>query len=255
MTKTNTKAIIIAAGKGVRLRPFTHELPKSLLNVGKKTIIETQIDNYHSLKVKNINIIVGYKKEKFKLKKVNYFNNLNFEKNNILKSLFCAKKIIKDDCIISYSDIIFNKSVVKKILNTNWPISIVVDTNWKKNYIGRKHHPHSEAEKVYFNKNDILKRVGKNLTLAKTNSEFIGMIKLNSIGCDLFKKYYEIAQKKFKGKKFYNSNSFDKAYLTDFMKFLIDSKIDIKCIKIRSGWMEIDTTEDLVKAQNFFNKQ
>ena len=45
----------------MRLRPFTHELPKSLLNVGKKTTIETQIDNYYSLKVKNINFIGDYK--------------------------------------------------------------------------------------------------------------------------------------------------------------------------------------------------
>tara|TARA_B110001450_G_scaffold165554_1_gene154318 strand:- start:1273 stop:2037 length:765 start_codon:yes stop_codon:yes gene_type:complete len=254
MIKKDIKAIIIAAGKGVRLRPFTHELPKSLLNVGKRTIIGSQIKNYYSLKIKNINIIVGYKKEKFKLKKIQYFNNLNYKKNNILQSLFCAKKVINNDCIISYSDIIFDKIVVKKILNTNWPISIVVDTDWKKNYVGRTHHPHTEAEKAYFNSKNILTKIGKNLPLAKTNSEFIGMIRLNNIGCDLFKKYYQIAKKNFKGKKFYNSKNFDKAYLTDFMKFLIDNKIDIKCVKIRSRWMEIDTTEDLVKAQNFFKQ-
>ena len=106
--------------------------------------------------------------------------------------------------------------------------------------------------KAFFNKKNILTNIGKDLSLKKANSEFIGMIRLNKIGSDLFSKYYSVAKKQFKGKKFYNSTSFEKAYLTDFMKFLIDKKIKIKCIKIRSNWLEIDTIEDLVKAQNFF---
>jgi len=258
MKKNNIKAIIIAAGKGVRLRPFTHELPKSLLSIGKNTIIGSQIKNYRSLNIKEINIVVGYKKEKFKqkifkLKKVNFFENKRYKKNNILESLFYAKNCLKGDCIISYSDIVFKKNILKKITSVNYPISIVVDTDWKKNYIGRKHHPHAEAEKVHFNSSNSLKKIGKDVLLKNANSEFIGMIRLNDEGCNLFKKFYLIAKKKYKNKKFYNSVCFEKAYLTDFMRFLISNKIKINCQKIKSGWMEIDTTEDLVKAQNFFN--
>jgi len=254
MKKNNTKAIIIAAGRGFRLRPFTNDLPKGLLRVGKDSIIGSQIKSYRSLKINSINIIVGYKKNKFKFNSVKYFENKNYMNNNILESLFCAKKIIKDECIISYSDIIFKEKILKKIINIKSPISIVVDSAWKKNYIGREYHPHSEAEKVFFDRNRELKKIGKDLPLAKTNSEFIGMLKLTNVGCDIFKKYYLLAKKKFKGKKFFNSVTFEKAYITDFMKFLLINKVKINCIEIKSNWKEIDTTEDLAKAQNFFFK-
>ena len=93
MKKKLINAIIIAAGKGMRLRPFTHDLPKSLLNIGDDTIIGSQIKNYKSFNIKKINIIVGYKKEKFKIKGAKYFKNKNYKNNNILESLFYAKKI------------------------------------------------------------------------------------------------------------------------------------------------------------------
>ena len=254
MKKINCKAIIIAAGKGMRLRPFTHYLPKSLLNIGKKTIIDTQIENYNFFKIKNISIIVGYKKEEFKLNNINYFYNSNYQKNNILQSLFYAKKNINGNCIISYSDIIFHKSVIKKIINLDKPISIVIDIDWKKNYIGRVYHPLNEAEKVQFDSKNIIKKIGKNLKTFNSKAEFIGMLKLNETGCNIFKKYYSIAKKKYKNKKFYNAKNFEQAYLTDFLNYLIDNNIEINCVKIQSKWMEIDTVEDLVKAQSFFKK-
>ena len=108
------KAFIIAAGLGSRLRPYTKNLPKCLVKIGNKTILDSQLEVYRSLNIKNINIIVGFKKNKFKNKEVNYIYNKNFKKNNILESLFCASKKINKKCIISYSDIIFKKSIDSK---------------------------------------------------------------------------------------------------------------------------------------------
>ena len=245
------KVIIIAAGSGNRLRPFTKDKPKGLLLVGKKSIIASQLDIYKKLGIKNKNIIVGYKKNKFKFKNVNYINNKDYKKNNVLESLFSAKKILHGECIISYSDIVFKKNIVKKLLSSNANISIVVDTLWKKNYIGRVHHPYSEADKAYFNKSKNLIRIGKNIPVKKSNSEFIGMMKLNDKGCKIFKDYFDIAKKKYKSKKFFTSQNLKKSYLTDFLVYLIKNKIKINCVKIKSDWMEIDTAEDLIRAQGF----
>ena len=60
------KAVVIAAGLGSRLKPYTNNLPKSLVPINGISILECQFNVYRSLKVKNINVIVGYKKEKFK---------------------------------------------------------------------------------------------------------------------------------------------------------------------------------------------
>tara|TARA_B100002052_G_C15883197_1_gene600354 strand:- start:1327 stop:2088 length:762 start_codon:yes stop_codon:yes gene_type:complete len=250
-------AFIIAAGMGKRLRPFTADLPKGLLPIGRDTIIGKQLKIFNNLKIKNINVIVGYKKEKFSFKNVNYIFNRNYKKNNILNSLFVAQKEFNDECIISYSDIIFKKKIVKKLINKfkKNDIVVVLDKDWKKNYIKRIHHPISEAEKAFYDKNLNLKKIGKNILLKKTNSEFIGMMRLSKKGCEVFKQMFYEAKNKYKGKNFFSAVNFQKAYITDFFKYLIKKNIQIKCLVIKNNWMEIDTTEDLVKAQTFYENK
>ena len=46
------KAFIIAAGLGSRLRPYTKNLPKCLVNIGNKTILDSQLEVYRSLNIK-----------------------------------------------------------------------------------------------------------------------------------------------------------------------------------------------------------
>ena len=247
------KAIIIAAGLGNRLRPLTNYLPKTLLKIGKKTILDIQIKNYKKNKIKNINIIIGHKKEKFKKRKENLFINHNFKNNNILGSLFCAKKILNGSCYISYSDIIFKKNILIQLKKSKHDITIVLDKDWRKSYVGRKLHPVSQAEKAIINKNGQLIKIGK-LIKSKNNKylEFIGLLKLNNKGCSIFKKYYSIAKKDFANKKFFNAKEFNKAYITDFLYYLIKKKIEINTTIIKNNWMEIDTIEDYNKAQDFF---
>jgi len=246
-----TKIIIIAAGLGSRLMPLTKECPKTLVNIKNKSILAHQTQIYINLGLNNINLIVGYKKEKFKNLNYNYFINKDYRNNNVLASLFCAKKALKDTCLISYSDIIFKKNVVQKLLQSKSAISIVVDTNWKKNYTGRTQHPISQAENVIFNKKNNLIKIGKHLDKTESNGEFIGMLKLTDVGTKIFKKYYKKSLKHFRKKQFFNAKSFKKAYITDFLSFLIKNNINIKCVKIKNNWREIDTKQDLKNANTF----
>ena len=54
------KGIIPAAGMGKRLEPITHAIPKELLMVGDKAIIEYVIDAMKQIGIKDIVIVVGW---------------------------------------------------------------------------------------------------------------------------------------------------------------------------------------------------
>lgn len=56
-------AVLMAGGKGERLRPLTERTPKPLLPVGDKAIIDYNIDNLAYYGVKNISVTVNYLKE------------------------------------------------------------------------------------------------------------------------------------------------------------------------------------------------
>ena len=109
--------IILAAGKGTRLNETTENLPKGMIEIFGKTLIERQIEIYNNCGINDITIVTGYKNEKIKYSNVDCIFNQNFDSTNINESLFCASKKFKDSVIISYTDIIFEQQIIF-IINT-----------------------------------------------------------------------------------------------------------------------------------------
>ena len=256
LNKNNNKALIIAAGLGSRLKKHTENLPKCMLDFGGKTLLQRQLDSYKKNGINDISLIRGYKKEKINYKGIKYFENTDYKNNNILNSIFYAEKVINGNIIISYSDILFDTSVVERTLNSNHDISVVVDIDWRGYYVGRKDHPISEAENVIFNSNNEVEKIGKiNTGKEEVHGEFIGMIKLSNRGTEIFKEHFHRLKKIYWNKPFQRAKIFQKAYLTDFIQELVDIGIKVHCVIIESGWKEIDTVEDYKKAIAGFNKK
>ena len=113
------KAIIIAAGRGNRMKDLTSNSPKCMLKINGKTIIQTQIDHLRSFGINNISVVKGYLQEKICFPNLTYYLNDNYRKNNILESLFCAEGELCDDVIILYSDIIFERRIVEKLMESD----------------------------------------------------------------------------------------------------------------------------------------
>ena len=256
LNKNNNKALIIAAGLGSRLKKHTENLPKCMLDFGGKTLLQRQLDSYKKNGIKDISLIRGYKKEKINYKGIKYFENTDYKNNNILNSIFYAEKVINGNIIISYSDILFDSSVVERTLSSNHDISVIVDIDWRGYYVGRKDHPISEAENVIFNSNNEVEKIGKiNTENEEVHGEFIGMIKLSNRGTEIFKEHFHRLKKIYWNKPFQRAKTFQKAYLTDFIQELVDIGIKVHCVIIESGWKEIDTVEDYKKALVGFNKK
>lgn len=243
------KAIIIAAGIGKRMNELTDDMPKCLLEFNKKPLLEVQLDTLRQNGIEDISIIVGYKREKIKYPELKYYVNNRYEHNDILHSLFYAEKEMDDEFIVSYSDILYDTSVLKKLLKNDEDISIVVDVDWRKYYEGRKDHPIDEAENVIFDSDKRVVKIGKIIqNKDAANGEFIGMIKCSKKGANIFKNHFNKLKQLYYGKPFQEAPVFEKAYLTDMIQDLTDSGILVHCVTINGGWKEIDTVEDYKRA-------
>ena len=142
--------------------------------------------------------------------------------------------------------------ILKKILQTNLDIGIAVDLDWKKAYENRKSHAISEAENILFDNSRNILEIRKNIRNSNLEiGEFLGIIKLSNNGCKLLLKRYDEIRNDKCG-QFYDTKSLTKAYLTDMIQELIESKIEVKPILISGKWCEIDTIEDLKRAENMF---
>jgi len=255
INKSKTKALIVAAGLGSRLKGHTENTPKCMLDFGGKTLLQRQLFSYKKNGVDDISLIRGYKKNKINYKGIKYFDNNDYKDNNILNSIFYGEQVINGNIIISYSDILFEPFVVKRAMESDHDISVIVDVDWRDYYIGRKDHPLSEAENVIFNSNNEVVKIGKIASeKEEVHGEFIGMIKLNHRGCEILRQNFHRVKKIYWNKPFQRAKIFQKAYLTDMIQELVDIGIKVHCVIIERGWKEIDTVEDYKKALiNFKN--
>ena len=249
INKSKTKCLIVAAGLGSRLKGHTEHNPKCMLDFGGKTLLQRQLYSYKYNGIEDISLVRGYKKNKINYKGIRYFDNKDYKDNNILNSIFYGEDIIDGNIIISYSDILFEPFVVKRAMESDHDISVIVDVDWRDYYIDRKEHPLSEAENVIFNSNNEVVKIGKiSSEKEEVHGEFIGMIKLNHKGCEILKQNFHRVKKLYWNKPFQRAKIFQKAYLTDMIQELVDIGIKVHCVIIERGWKEIDTVEDYKKA-------
>ncbi|OGW74680.1 MAG: hypothetical protein A2Z72_05395 [Omnitrophica bacterium RBG_13_46_9] len=247
------KAIIIAAGAGNRLKRLTKDKPKCMLELNGKTLLEIQMETLRKFNINDIIVIKGYKKEEIAYKGVRYYINDDYRNNNILNSLFYAENEIEGDVVVSYSDIVYEKKVIERLLEAKGDITIVVDVDWKRQYVGRRDHPVEEAENVIIGADNKVVEIGKILTdKNEVHGEFIGFMKLTKRGSDILKRNYTRAKELFWGKPFQRAKTFQQAYLTDMLQDLIYTGVDVHCIIIESGWYEIDTAEDYRRVSKEF---
>lgn len=242
------KAIIIGAGSGTRLREHTKNVPKPLLKINGKPLIQHQIDLFKKNNIDEIYVIVGPHSEQFNIN-AKIIKDTEYLEHNIFGSLLVASDKINDDVLISYSDIIYEEKILNQILDFKSEIGIAVDLDWRKNYKNRTMHPTSEAENVIIQDNNIIE-IRKNIDYKKNVGEFLGIMKLTALGSKvLFQIMEEL--KDHKG-KFHHANSVKKAYLTDVIQEIIDRGNTVHPIIIKGKWCEIDTEQDVENAREKF---
>ena len=106
------RAIIIAAGRGSRLSHHTDDRPKCMVEVDGASILEHQLSAYRTHGVDDFHLVRGYRAEDIVVPGATYHSNADWERNNILLSLFCAAPALEGPLLASYSDILFTERTV-----------------------------------------------------------------------------------------------------------------------------------------------
>lgn len=242
------KAIILAAGQGIRLRPFTNKIPKCLLEFSGKTLLERLVDAFRTCGINDILVVIGYHGESINFPGVKFVKNERFAETSMVESLFCAKEKIEGSVVVSYGDIIFEKNVLMKLIDSKDDIAGIVDKDWKKYWQIRSDDPLGDAESLVLDNENYIKNIGeKNLkNIDEIDGQFIGLIKFQNHGIQALKDFYE--KVKLESTNGYNplnpSVSFEQSTLTNLLHGLIKSGQKIRGITIENGWLEFDTVND-----------
>ncbi|MFC8013866.1 MULTISPECIES: phosphocholine cytidylyltransferase family protein [Streptomyces] len=119
--------LVLAAGAGRRLRPYTDTLPKALVPVdGDTTILDLTLKNFAEIGLTEVAIVVGYRKEAVYDRKealeakygltITLVDNDKAEEWNNAYSLWCARDVLKRGVILANGDTVHPVSVEKTLL-------------------------------------------------------------------------------------------------------------------------------------------
>ena len=249
--------IILAAGKGERLRPLTNDKPKCLVELFGKPLLEWQIETFQNSGITDITIVSGYKSDLINFPETTILKNEKYDSTNMVETLFCAKEKLLNSTIISYGDIIFEKNVLNKLIQSKADFSIIVDKNWKRYWEMRSDNPINNAESLKIDTDGNITSIGKKAQkIDEIEGQYIGLMKFQNTGLEKIKEFYE----KTKSQSTNESNplnplvSFQQSFMTDFLQGLINEGCQLKAIEIENGWLELDTVSDYDKYTELYSK-
>lgn len=129
------QALMLAAGMGRRMGKYTENHTKCMITVGDKTLLERVIDSLVEANIDKLIMVIGYEAECLKeyIKEnefpinIEFVENKNYAETNNIYSLFLAREyLMRDDTILLESDLIYESSIVKTIVESKESNLVVV---------------------------------------------------------------------------------------------------------------------------------
>jgi choline kinase len=250
------RAIIIGAGRGSRLQHRTREIPKTLVEVMGRPMLDWILDALAAggFQRKDIVFISGYAEEVVRARypEFTYVRNSDWEHNNILASLLCARDYLSDGFLSTYADIVYEPGVVERLLAAPEEIVLGCDTAYRRRYVGRTQHPETDAEKLSAEGRRVT-ALSRTIPSEQAQGEFIGVMKLTAEGARTFTRGFDQARERHQGKSYREGRSFERAYLIDLLAELLETGTPMFRENTAGGYMEIDTLQDLSMAESWWS--
>lgn len=241
------KAIIIGAGRGSRLRHLTDEIPKTLVPILGRPMLDSILEALAAggFQRKDVIFICGYRSEVIRERypDLQYVENRGWESNNILASLLCAREHLAGGFVSTYADIVYRPAIVADLMKSPHDLTLACDTAWRRRYIGRSQHPETDAEKLRAEGSRVVE-ISRRIPSEQAAGEFIGVMKASPAGAAHLITAFDEAQAQWAGKGFREGRSFEKAYLLDLLQHMIERGEEMHRVDTDGGYMEIDTLQD-----------
>ncbi|MFC1491876.1 NTP transferase domain-containing protein [Nitrospinota bacterium] len=247
------KAVILAAGQGSRLRPLTDDRPKCMVPLVGVSLLKRQLAVLKEIGILDVTVVGGYRPEFIGAHDVRLLINQEFERTNMVASMFCARDLFdgEDDILVIYGDIVYERRVADKVLACDAPICLPVDREWHHLWSLRFENPLSDAETLRLSPDGKIIELGKKPgSLQEIEAQYIGMFLIRANHAKEFANTYDRLDRAAS----YDGKDFQDMYMTTFLQLLVDKGWTLQAVSIDGGWLEIDSVDDLSLYERLYRE-
>ena len=226
------KYIILAAGLGTRLHPYTRNYPKSMLKLSNdKFVLQYTIDCIRKFdETAQIYTVVGFNQEFIRniITGCDFIENPFYNVTNSIASLWFARDLLNEDITIINADVVFEEKLWQKIINTNMEAFVCIDSSIKQD---GDYNVQILNDKVIVMSKELKEYYG----------EYCGITKLNQKNAVLLREEIE---------SMVNNGYYNEWYENALVQNILDNKMTVKYMDIKEySWAELDTINDLFLAR------
>jgi choline kinase len=175
------RGIILTAGVGERLRQVTGDRPKCLATVGGCTIIERQLQTLRMCGITEIGVVTGYRAADVRRvcgPSVEFVHNPRFAVTNSLYSLWLARDLLKNGCVLLNCDVVFHHQLLTDLLTAKYEDALLMA------FRGRD-EVYSEEEMKLRVRGGRVVEISKTMHDGDADGESIGIAKFGQAGAIL----------------------------------------------------------------------
>lgn len=232
------KAIILAAGRGSRMKSLTDERPKCLVELYGQTLLSMQLAALRTAGIEKIAIITGYLSDRLSNVADHEFHNARWAETNMVASLCEAQHWLEAaPCIVSYSDIFYEPTAVRSLMELSDPLAITYDPNWQHLWMDRFGDPLLDAEAFKLSADGLLLEIGsKPENISEVQGQYMGLLRVAPEGWAEMNAMLS----------HHPSKARDSMDMTSALQHILyREKMPIRAVAYNGKWGEVDSSEDL----------
>lgn len=232
------KAIILAAGRGSRLKSMTDDRPKCLVEIRGRRLLDIQIAALRETGIAEIAVVTGYRREMLTQPGVKEFHNADWARTNMVSSLACAAEWLESDaCVVSYSDIFYPAAAPKLLIDRVADMAITYDPDWRAQWEARFGDPLLDAETFRLDGAGFVAEIGrKPRHIEEIEGQYMGLLRFAPAG------WAEIARLR----DTLPPETRDRIDMTSTLQRVVEAgRVKLSAVPFRGEWGEIDTELDL----------
>lgn len=232
------KAIILAAGRGSRMKRLTDDRPKCLVELEGKSLLDRQIQALCEAGCSEIAIVTGYRRDQLASRGHEEFYNERWSETNMVSSLASADEWLQTSpCIVSYSDIFYDSAAPRLLMESKSDLAITYDPNWLALWSKRFGDPLDDAETFKLSSSGTLIEIGNSpKSVEEVQGQYMGLLRITPTS------WAEISRIRAS----LSPELCDKMHMTGTLQKVIDAgRTAITAIPYSGVWGEIDSEDDL----------